>query len=618
LNGLKRLPLFLVAAAGSAAVAYPSIFSIFQPTDDEGYMLVSLHSFAGGGHLYSQVFSEYGPFFFQFWGGLFSLLGLNLDHDTGRLVTLVVWVVVSLLVGFAVYRITDSVLLGICVQLLVFHGLDKFVNEPMHPGGLTCLLLAGIVLASTLVVQLPRTAWATIGAAAAGLVLTKVNVGGFAVFAIALACVTAYGASSRKRWVRPLLEAGCVALPVALMWPLIDDPLVRNYAAHVTLAIGAVVIGLRMAKPVSDRFGVGLRWLIGGFAGLAAASLLLAVILGTGPADLVDGVLLDALRHPDIIAINLGLPPHMVVIDLVLVACCAGFAFVARGGEEPSRRLQTTRAVTGIVAGLLIGLTGAGVRLPLVAAGFQSGGMWALALAWVALLPTVGEQRSATRFARLLLPALAVLEGLHAYPVAGTQVQWSSFLMLPVGAIAFDNGRRDLGILFEGRASERLAFAAPAIAVCLIVVAALIVPFDHARDRYDAGRSLEIAGSERLHLPAADASQYEQVVALLQANCDSFLTLPGENSFYVWSGIDPPTGYNAPNWMLLFDESTQQAVVDAADRSDRLCLVRQPILASLLPQGRPIPQRPLYRFVQTGFEPVETIGFYDLLRRAGD
>jgi hypothetical protein len=599
-------------------VAYPSIFSIFQPTDDEGYMLVSLHSFTGGDHLYGQVFSEYGPFFFQFWGGLFSLLGLNFDHDTGRLVTLVVWVAVSLFVGFAIYRITDSVPLGVCVQLLVFHGLDKFVNEPMHPGGLTCLLLAVIVLASTLVVRLPRTAWATIGAAAAGLVLTKVNVGGFAVLAVVLACVAAYGATARARWARPLLEAVCVALPVALMAPLLDDPLVRDYVVHATLAIAALVIGLRLSGPAAERFGIGLRWLLGGFAALAAASLVLAVALGTDPGDLVDGILLDALRHPDIIAIDLGLPPAALVVDLIAIAICVGFARASRPGTVPDHSLQIARAVAGVVAGLLIGLTGAGVRLPVVAAGFQSGGMWALTLAWVALLPTAVAPPPQTAFARRLVPALAVLEGLHAYPVAGTQVQWSAFLMLPVGAIAFDNGRRDLAVLLGGRRADGFALAAPAVALCLIVVAAIVLPYDRAHDRYDTGRSLQIAGSERLHLPAGDAAQYEQVVALLRANCDSFLTYPGENSFYVWSGLDPPTGFNAPNWMQLFDEPTQQAVVSAASKFDRLCLVRQPYLASLLPQGRPIPQRPLYRFVQTGFEPDETIGFYDLLHRSRD
>jgi hypothetical protein len=191
-------------------------------------------------------------------------------------------------------------------------------------------------------------------------------------------------------------------------------------------------------------------------------------------------------------------------------------------------------------------------------------------------------------------------------------------LLLPVGAIAFDNGRRDLAVLFANRTAPRFAFLAPVIAVCLLAVAALILPYGRARDRYDAGRPLQIAGSERLHLPAADADQYERVVSLLRDRCDSFLTYPGENSFYVWSGIDPPTGFNAPDWMLLLDAPTQQAVVDASQRFERLCLVRQPVLAQLLPQGRPIPDRALFRFVGTEFDPLGTAGFYEVLRRSSD
>jgi hypothetical protein len=333
--------------------------------------------------------------------------------------------------------------------------------------------------------------------------------------------------------------------------------------------------------------------------------------------DLLDGILIDALRHPDILAIDLGLPPHMAVIDLIALALCIGFALASRRTPEPPRSLQISRAVAGVVAGLLVGVTAAGVRLPVVADGFQSGGMWALTLAWVALLPTVVEPAQGTGFARRLIPTLAVLEGLHAYPVAGTQVQWSAFLMIPVGAIAFDNGRRDLAVLVGGSTADRLAYAVPAVAVCLVVVAAIVRPFGHARDRYEAGRALNVAGAGRLRLLPAEAEQFERIVELLRANCDSFLTEPGENSFYVWSGLDPPTGFNAPDWMLLFDEPTQQAVVTAASRFDRLCLVKEGFLTFLLPQGRPIPQRSLVRFVETSFEPLETVGPYQVSRRPG-
>jgi hypothetical protein len=619
MSGLRRLPLFLAATVASAAVAYPSMFSNFSAADDEGYVLISLKGFLAGGHLYDQVYTQYGPFFFQFWGGLFSLLGLDVNHDVGRLATIAAWVAVALIVGFAVYRVTGSVLLGLCVQLLVFHGLFKFINEPMHPGGLICLVLAAIVLASTAVDRLPRAAWGVIGAAAAALVLTKVNVGGFAVLAIALACVLAYPQLRRPAWLRPVLEGACVALPIALMARQLDLAWVREYALHATVAIAAVVIGLRVAGPLNARIGSGLRWLVGGFVVLAAASLLVALLLGSGPVDLAHGVVLDPLRTPDVIAIELELEAHSVVVNLLALALCAGFAIAARRPGRPSRRLEVARALAGVAAGLAIGLTAADVHVPLVGGGFEGGGMWALSLAWVALLPTRVEPRPGMGVARRLLPALAVLESLHAYPVAGSQVQWSAFLMIAVGAIAFDNGRRDLVELAgEGswRATRGVAAAVPAVALALIAVAAIVVPLGDARDRYDAGRALALDGAERLHLPDTQADQLEQVVAELRADCDSFLSQPGMNSFYLWTGIDPPTYLNTGDWMLLFDEPTQRAVVSGATTYERLCLLRQQILAALWVQGRPIPERSLTRFLASGFEPLGTVGWYEILIRA--
>ena len=619
MSGLKRLPLFLVAAGAAAAVAYPAMFSNFSATDDEGYVLLSLKGFIGGAHLYDQVYSQYGPFFFQFWGGLFSLLGLDVSHDAGRIATIAIWVAVGLIAGFAAYRVTGSVLLGLCVQLLTFHVLDKFINEPMHPGGLICLLLATIVLASTAVDRVPRTAWAVIGAGAATLALTKVNVGAFAVLAIALACVHAYPQLRHPRWARPLIEVVCVLTPLALMARQLDLVWVREFALHATVAIAAVVIALRVAGPLATRIGAGLRWLVGGFSALAAASLLAAIALGSEPADLAHGIVLDPLRQPDVFTIQLELEAHSVIVNLVALALCAGFAIAARRPGGASRGLELARAVAGVTAGLLIGLTAADVGVPLVGSGFEGAGIWALGLAWVALLPTRVEPRPGSGFARRLLPALAVLQSLHAYPVAGSQAQWAAFLLIAVGAIAFDNGLRDLVDLAgeRRRPAVRAASAAvPALALGLIAIAAIVFPLGDARDRFDAGRPLALEGSERIRLPAGDADQYEGIVAELRASCDSFVTEPGINSFYLWTGIDPPTYLNATDWMLLFDEQTQDAVVSAARRSPGLCLLRNQILAGLWAQGRPVPERSLTRYLASGFEPLASFNWYEILTRA--
>src|SRR5260221_4690105 len=60
-----------------------------------------------------------------------------------------------------------------------------------------------------------------------------------------------------------------------------------------------------------------------------------------------------------------------------------------------------------------------------------------LSLAWIA---TRARRDEPNQYVRLLLPALAVLESLHAYPVAGTQLSLAALLMIPVGAVVFHDG----------------------------------------------------------------------------------------------------------------------------------------------------------------------------------
>ena len=57
-----------IATAGTAVLGYFSIFSIFIPWDDEGYMLVSLRAYTAGGVLYRDVFTQYGPFYYELVG----------------------------------------------------------------------------------------------------------------------------------------------------------------------------------------------------------------------------------------------------------------------------------------------------------------------------------------------------------------------------------------------------------------------------------------------------------------------------------------------------------------------------------------------------------------------
>ncbi|HWO47944.1 MAG TPA: hypothetical protein VNM41_07770, partial [Solirubrobacterales bacterium] len=111
---------FAAVTLVTALAATPRMFSGFAVYDDEGYMLIALRSFLEHGHLYDDVFSQYGPFYYEFWGGFFELFGIPVDHDGGRTATIFAWVGTSLLFGLSIWRMTRSILLGLATQMLVF------------------------------------------------------------------------------------------------------------------------------------------------------------------------------------------------------------------------------------------------------------------------------------------------------------------------------------------------------------------------------------------------------------------------------------------------------------------------------------------------------------------
>jgi hypothetical protein len=244
-----------------------------------------------------------------------------------------------------------------------------------------------------------------------------------------------------------------------------------------------------------------------------------------------------------------------------------------------------------------------------------------LAFAWVALIPVPGRRPAGlgAEFTTRLLPPFAVLQALHAFPVAGSQVGWSTFLLIPVGAVCLSNGVRGVAACLPGQIERR---AATAIGVSAALLVALHVGDVKLRDEWNYNRSLTDAwtplglpGSNRMRVSPEDRELYGAVTAALNENCRAFLTLPGMNSFYPWTGQEPPTGLNATAWMFLFDDAEQQRVISEVSSTDRLCVLRNRFLEASW--GPPSAEEgPLISFMNgADFERVAMIGDYELLRR---
>jgi hypothetical protein len=612
---------FAAVTTLTVLIAHPRMFTGFANYDDEGYMLTALKGFVSHGHLYDRVFTQYGPFYYEFWGGIFSAFGIAVTHDSGRTATMLAWVASSLILGLATARIASSVLLGLAVQMLSFSALQVLCNEPMHPGGIICLLLAAIVAIAALVRARPAPyAMAALGAGVAALFLVKINLGVFAIVSLALACAVSYPRLLAPRWLRPLVEAGFVGIPFVLMQGDFGQGWARHYALHVAAAALAVVIALR-ARERERRDDEELVWLIGGFVVMAIVVCVAIVGAGTSVGGLIDGVIRQPLRQAGAFTIPMQLSRRLYALDLLALAAAVAYWYASRrrgGGSQAEGAWLATTSIFSIGVGVFMALSVTGKVLPFDTGSLSGYPLSFLPFAWVALIGPVPGERRDTAFARLLLPLLAVLQALHAYPVAGSQTLWSAVLLIPVGAVCAAGGARGLAASVRD-ATDRRALAGFGAALAVVLLwfvgnATLREPLRDAPAAYDGQVSLGLPGSGEIHLNPEEVALYRQVTAAIRDSCDSLLMLPGMDSFYLWTEEEPPSGYTATGWPTLFDDTHQRHVIEDTRSIPGLCLLKNVPLAAGWGNGT-IPRGPLVAYLNRGFLPVVKIGDYALLRR---
>ena len=107
------LPLGLgMVALLAGPLAFYAFFTGFQEYDDEGYLLISLREYARGGVLYDEVYSQYGPAYFQLVTGLFRVAGLAFAHTQGRALALALVIAAAILCAVATWRLSGSLLIA--------------------------------------------------------------------------------------------------------------------------------------------------------------------------------------------------------------------------------------------------------------------------------------------------------------------------------------------------------------------------------------------------------------------------------------------------------------------------------------------------------------------------
>jgi hypothetical protein len=616
------IALYALVAMAALIAAYFRIFNQFAPYDDEGTLLVGLKAFVNGQHLYSDIWSVYGPFYYEFFGGLFSLTGQAVTTDASSTIVIVVWVGSSLLFGLAAQRLSGRLAIGVTAMIAAFGTLDVLANEPMHPQGLCVLLLGAFAL---LLASGPgrrvNLAGAAAGIVLAALVLTKVNLGVFAVAAVIVAAAVTVEPIHRRAPLRWLLMAAFLALPLFILHRDLRAGWVRELLVIEMLAALAVLIAARPLWPTrGESDGGTLRWVLAAAAGfLAAFVAILVVVVATGPSPsaVYDGIVKDALGIRDVLETQFPFPPGATLDWAIAAVAAAALASRLRlaGAGRPSLWPGLLRAA----AGLVILLTVAHIVPFALNPSATNPVVVPMLLAWVAAIPPGGAiELPYKRFLRVGLALLAVAETLQVYPVAGSQMGIAAVVFVPVGAICLADALVDLRAWSAARGAVSLRNLAATVGVLTVAVPAtfalnsIVLPGASNAVAYHDGVKLPLPGAELMRLPAPTVETYTEVVGLLQQHhCTTFVGYPNVNSLYLWSGIEAPAPSIPNAWMYGTSDSQQQQVVEELRASPRPCVIKNEELAAPYLKGLPPPAAPLVEYVLDEFEAVASVGAFE-------
>ncbi len=577
-------PLGALAIAATTGVttvcAWLAVFSA-PVNGDESYLLLTLREFGRSGALYDRVYSQYGPFYYSLFGIPARLTGWDWTFTTGRLATLTFWVLAALLLGVAMRAATGSRAIGLGAQVVSFSMLGSLRHEPMHPGSLLMALLGALLWAiAWLRPHAPRSADILTGAILAALLLTKVNVGLFALVAVVLVLV-----ACRPRAIRVLAEIAFVLLgPVVLMAGGVAEWRVLWSSVYVVGAVAVVAVSAVGHRTRKCPDPLPLIWGLVGTA-LAASGLMLAT--GSSLGGILRGAFTRPLDHPRLVTVPVRLPPAAWCwIGALPTAWLLLRAHVVHPTPTVRRWSSALRIAAG--GGLLLSVLGSDSLLLTLHP--EASRFALLPVVALVLVPRwTGGDTPDQLLARALLAALAVTQSLHAFPVPGSQVSWS-VVLAGVGAVVIvGDGVRDLATLTAHHDVARWWGAIAAVAcvtLVLVVPTGSSIEFPGHQFLVDATqfrhhRPIQLPGTKLLRVPGYQLDEIRQVVPVVQQDCDEIVTLGADLSWYLLADRLPPTGFNQPAWWAYLTDAEQRSVVRAIEPGRRICLLVAPTVATL-------------------------------------
>lgn len=589
--------------------AYYAAFSSFAYYDDEGFLEISLHHFIQGRPIYDQVFTQYGAFYYLFHGAIFQLAGVPVDNDSMRLVVIGIWLGCAALGALFTLRLSGSVPLAVAVLALTAAHLRALASEPGHPQGLSMLLVMSLPAAAAFCSERRRTLICSVlGALVGCLVMTKLNVGVFALLAVALALSAAIpGRLAALAQVAASLAM--LALPAILMRSHLASS-AYDYAWCATLLMLPIVLLLWTNRPIPLlRTGDGVIAAIA-CAGAVLVSCAAIAIHGTSLRQLVNQPLEQAMKFPT-------LHPGIALVDRTAVYLCAA-AVILCLGVAFARRRWPTRILVALALSAINLSYGMYVFYQVYASKvgvIQPSGIYAsdayvllvtaLPFVWLPMIPrSRTTPQPVDRFARALLCTLAAIVSLQVYPMVGSQLTFATVLVILAAALCLHDG---LATVLELLPSARPGYWVRSTAAGLAIAALLMAQWGMVRTMRQSFHSLvplDLPGATRLRMPEQSVALYRWLTFNLRAYADTFIGMPAVNSLYFWTEQEPPTDLNPNSWMLLLDDNQQRSVVQSLSEHPNACAVVIPGLIEFWMRGRPMPPQPLATYIDSEFETV--------------
>ncbi len=594
----------LILVAGLAVIGWLMMSTTFMIHDDEGYVLLSLKNFSERHRLYDEVFTQYGPVPFLYYDRLHRLLDWPITNLTGRTMTLLHWVSAALAAGLIAWRLSGRYWTALVTTVVAFGHLRQMTWEPPHPGGLIAMLTAVSLVGAIEALSRNRTNIAALllGLGGAALIFTKVNVGLLWCCSAGAFLLLNTGGSvvpARRAWLSALVLA---LLPFILMRPLLGEPWVLNLAVMSSLSgLTVCVLVAREAAPL-----IRLRaWLagLGGFVGLSAIVVGTILTQGTSLRGLLQGVLLDPLRHPLNFHFGFIWPP--LAWALLGAAVIVTLLWHAR----PSLRVYITDSVAGLRL-LTLGcfVWHAQTWLDLNGVGPVIG--YVLPLTPLFLLPLTeapaGDRR---RLAAGLVALAGMGQVLHAYPVAGSQMAWGSFLLLPL----YVSGLSEAVIHLARRLHQpwlKTAVATIALATAGWQAGLLL---NQGWGRWSTSDPLNLSGAESLRPPEVVRYALRILTANAELHANVLYSRPGMFGFNLWSGVPTPTLRNATHWFWLLSPGEQEAILARLQTEPRSVIISSQPLIDLLDHLHMPITGPLNDFIRLHYHRLFSVSGYDFL-----